>query len=247
MHKTTLPALLCAATLMTIAPASVWAGDPAQPPAAASSAATAGTATSDKTAPSMAEAQKAYDNGSYEETFIIVEPLAQLNHPEAEYLLGRMYELGHGVEKDMQKALDLFTKAASQGYAAAQARLGSFHLETSKDYNSALGWFHKAADQGYALAYSSLGNMYAKGYGVSQDYARAIEYYRKAAMAGDPKACLRLGTMYEKGEGVTADLKQAAQVIQIPYTHHFEHQTIPLMALKQHAHHVLFSTILLVH
>ena len=42
-------------------------------------------------APSVEQAQKAYDNGSYEEAFIIVEPLAKLEHPDAEYLLGQMY------------------------------------------------------------------------------------------------------------------------------------------------------------
>ncbi len=47
-------------------------------------------------APSVEQAQKAYDNGSYEEAFIIVEPLAKLEHPDAEYLLGQMYELGAG-------------------------------------------------------------------------------------------------------------------------------------------------------
>ena len=51
-------------------------------------------------APSVEQAQKAYDNGSYEEAFIIVEPLAKLEHPDAEYLLGQMYELGRGVKKD---------------------------------------------------------------------------------------------------------------------------------------------------
>ena len=54
-------------------------------------------------APSVEQAQKAYDNGSYEEAFIIVEPLAKLEHPDAEYLLGQMYELGRGVKKIRNK------------------------------------------------------------------------------------------------------------------------------------------------
>ena len=73
-------------------------------------------------APSVEQAQKAYDNGSYEEAFIIVEPLAKLEHPDAEYLLGQMYELGRGVKKDTEQALTLFTSAANQGYAAAGSR-----------------------------------------------------------------------------------------------------------------------------
>ena len=87
--------------------------------------------------PSVEQAQKAYDNGSYEEAFIIVEPLAKLEHPDAEYLLGLMYELGHGVKKDTEQAAALFTSAANQGYAAAQAKLGQLHMEGKKDYASA--------------------------------------------------------------------------------------------------------------
>ena len=164
----------------------------------------------DEAAPSVADAQKAYDAGSYEEAFIIVEPLAKMNHPEAEYLLGQMYELGRGVKKDSEKALSLFTAAANQGYAAAQAKLGSLHVEGKQDYASAMNWFQKAADQGYALAYSAIGDLYAKGYGVDKNQDKAVEYYKKAAEAGDAAACLRLGRMYEQGEGVKADREEAA-------------------------------------
>lgn len=165
----------------------------------------------DEAAPTVADAQKAYDAGSYEEAFIIVEPLAKLNHPEAEYLLGQMYELGRGVKKDSEKALSLFTAAANQGYAAAQAKLGSLHVEGKKDYASAMNWFQKAADQGYALAYSAIGDLYAKGYGVDKNADKAVEYYKKAADAGDAAACLRLGRMYEQGKGVKADREEAAE------------------------------------
>lgn len=161
-------------------------------------------------APSVDQAQKAYDNGSYEEAFIIVEPLAKLEHPDAEYLLGKMYELGRGVKKDSEQALALFTSSANQGYAAAQAELGRIHMEGKKDYASAMTWFQKAADQGYALAYSAIGDMYAKGYGVDQDKGKALDYYKKAAAAGDAAACLHLGQMYEQGKDVKADSAQAA-------------------------------------
>ncbi len=160
-------------------------------------------------APSVDQAQKAYDNGSYEEAFIIVEPLAKLEHPDAEYLLGQMYELGRGVKKDTEQAIALFTSAANQGYAAAQAKLGQIHMEGEKDYASAMNWFKKAADQGYALAYSAIGDLYANGYGVDQDKAKALGYYKEAANAGDAEACLHLGQMYEQGKDIKADRAEA--------------------------------------
>lgn len=137
-------------------------------------------------APSVEQAQKAYDNGSYEEAFIIVEPLAKLEHPDAEYLLGQMYELGRGVKKDTEQAVTLFTSAANQGYAAAQAKLGQLHMEGKKDYASAMSWFQKAADQGYALAYSAIGDLYARATAWGKIRARPSTTIRKPLPPATP-------------------------------------------------------------
>lgn len=186
-----LPALI-AVTLLSLAPAAEVLALEAHPQQAAAPVAESSANPKNAIAPSVQQAQKAYDGGSYEEAFIIVEPLAKMDHPDAQYLLGQMYELGRGVKQDTDKAVALFTAAANQGYAAAQAKLGQIHMEGKKDYASAMSWFQKAADQGYALAYSAIGDLYAKGYGVEQDKAKAQEYYRKAAKAGDTSAAKHL-------------------------------------------------------
>lgn len=159
--------------------------------------------------PTVQQARKAYESGRYEEAFIIVEPLAKMDHPDAEYLLGEMYALGRGVRQNTEKAVELFTSAASHGCAAAQNRLGQLQMEGKKDYASAMSWFRKAAGQGDALAYSAIGDLYANGYGVDRNEDKAMEYYRKAAAAGDAGACLRLGRLYEQGKEVKADRPQA--------------------------------------
>ena len=73
-------------------------------------------------APSVEQAQKAYDNGSYEEAFIIVEPLAKLEHPDAEYLLGQKEGYGtsrHAVHLRRQSGL---CRRSGQAWTAPYGR-----------------------------------------------------------------------------------------------------------------------------
>ena len=45
---------------------------------------------------------------------------AEQDHAEAQLMLGMMYHEGKGVPQDYKQAANYFTKAAEQGYAAAQ-------------------------------------------------------------------------------------------------------------------------------
>ena len=206
----TLPALVAVTFLALIPAADVLAIESDSPSATPATLNDVKPNTAPKpttAAPTVKEAQHAYDTGNYEEAFIIIEPLAKLNHPDAQYLLGQMYELGRGVKQDTEQAITLFTAAASQGYAAAEAKLGQMHLDSKQDYTSAMSWFQKAADHGYALAYGAIGDLYAKGYGVDKSPDKAIDFYTKAASGGDAESCFKLGELYEKES--QPDMKQA--------------------------------------
>jgi len=114
--------------------------------------------------------------------------------------------------KDYTQAVAWYRKAAEQGYAAAQASLGtlySFGWGVPKDYTQAVAWYRKAAEQGDANAQTFLGGMYDRGQGVPQDNAEAVAWYRKAAEQGNPIGQSNLGFAYEHGEGVPQDYTQA--------------------------------------
>ena len=82
-------------------------------------------------------------------------------------------------------------KAAEQGQAEAQYRLGSCYLEGSgviKDEAEAVKWYRKAADQGDAMPQFHLANCcfnvancYLDGRGVTKDIGEAVMWFRKAA------------------------------------------------------------------
>ncbi|WP_163556316.1 tetratricopeptide repeat protein [Helicobacter suis] len=115
--------------------------------------------------------------------------------------------------KNYQKALKRFKKAADAGSAKAYYFLGLMYENgwgVAKDDQQALEYY-KEAVKGHenVEAYSRLGFMYANGKGVTKDYKKALEYLKKAASMGDAEAYAGLGEMYKRGEGVRKNLQKA--------------------------------------
>ncbi len=76
---------------------------------------------------------------------------AELGNYEAQFLLGRIYEVGEGVPQDYQEAVKWYRLAAAPGYADAQYNLGMMYLNgegVAKDYVHAHMWFNIAARTG---------------------------------------------------------------------------------------------------
>ncbi|MGI2081669.1 tetratricopeptide repeat protein [Shewanella putrefaciens] len=111
-----------------------------------------------------------------------------------------------------QEPLVVVQKAAEQGNAGAQFRLGVMYSKgegVPEDNKQAFHWYTKAAEQGYAKAQFILGSMFYFGRGVAQDYDQALAWYQKAAAQGYAGAQFILGAMYDQGEGVAQNYSQA--------------------------------------
>lgn len=120
---------------------------------------------------------------------------ADQNYPDAENIMGYLYETGgDGVKQDYGQAVEWFTKAASQGFRKAEKNLGDMYFRglgvPAADYKQAMQWYEKAADQGDAAAQYMLGYMYEKGLGTDPNNQIALDYYRKAAANGNVAAQL---------------------------------------------------------
>jgi uncharacterized protein len=108
-------------------------------------------------------------------------------------------------------ALKLWKKAAEQGYAPAQTRMGDM-LDKSEDDVDAVGWYKKAAAQGDAAGEFGLGGMYAKGEGVKKDFELARKYIGSAAEKGNLQAMLVMRDMYKNGSmDVAIDLAKSEE------------------------------------
>ncbi len=132
---------------------------------------------------------------------------------KAFYTQGEEYYYGlNGVEKDYEKALSSYRRAAELGYAKGEYSLGYMYANGSgitQNAATATEWYLKAAKQGYSAAQFSLGRLYEKGRGMPRDYAGALKWYRQSADQGHVKAQTNLGDMYFHGKGVARDYQKA--------------------------------------
>ncbi|MCQ2974792.1 MAG: AarF/UbiB family protein [Bacteroidales bacterium] len=149
--------------------------------------------------------------------------------------LGAHYSYGKGVVRDLDKAIEFFTKVAELGDASDKFNLG-FRYENGM-YNippnttKAFEWYTISAELGYEKAQYKLALCYENGKGVEKSFGNALEWYKKSADQGNAEAQFKLsrffeyflksptmqnaeglrkvGLCYELGYGVDKDLEKA--------------------------------------
>lgn len=174
------------------------------------------------------------------ETPSVEETLLQARNgdPEAQFVLGGIYSMAHGVGRDIKQSVFWHTRAAMGGHAEAQYTLGLLYENgdgVPQHYTQALTWLGKAAEQGHlaakaqrekilehiesikrsaekgeADAQCTLGTLYATGNGVPQNDDQAVIWFRHAAEQKSAAGQYHLGVMYAEGRGASQDDKEAA-------------------------------------
>lgn len=130
-------------------------------------------------------------------------------------VLGCCYHRGElGLQQDVNKAIEWWTKAADKNDINAQTDLGMayyfgerFGIQTNKE--KGCNWFKKAADNGGALAAFQLACAYLDGVGVKKNLKLSFEYMLKSANAGNNSAMYNLGIFYLQGIYVQKDAQEA--------------------------------------
>lgn len=156
--------------------------------------------------------RNAYITGDYTKAFTILKPLAESGSPDAQKILGLMYDYGQGVEKDPKQALYWYTLSAEQGDPAVQYQVGAKYFRgdgVKQDYDEAAKWWELAATGGQVDAQFNLGLMYYRGLSVEQNDKRAAELFLQAAKQGHSYAQYSLAVMYSFGQGVQKDYDTA--------------------------------------
>jgi hypothetical protein len=135
----------------------------------------------------LEHARQAAKQGQYVECYNGVCRVAHRGHPQAQSILGHMYEQGVGVEKDIQKSIQWYEKAAMKGVADAECRLGHIYYHgkgVPRDPKKACKWLTRAAQHNSAEAQNTLGHMYLTGDGVKKNIQTASQWLHKAAANG---------------------------------------------------------------
>jgi len=94
------------------------------------------------------EAGAAYHRGDYATAYRLFKPMAQQGMPEAQFILGLMYDNGRGVAQNYATAVKWYRKAAEQGFAKAQFNLGVSYeggQGIPQNYILAYMWFSLAS------------------------------------------------------------------------------------------------------
>ena len=155
-----------------------------------------------------------HDRTDHSEAIVLCRRAVNAGDAEAIALLGRAYENGWGMEKDVMRAAELYAKAKERGSVNAedflcqldpqvQYRLGFDYMEgrgVEQNYAVARAWFGKAAEQGHVEAMAWFGHLLAKGVGGDVDMQTAIGFYEKAAAGGSAVALVDMGQMYRNGK-----------------------------------------------
>ncbi|GBR09421.1 sel1 repeat family protein [Asaia siamensis] len=146
-------------------------------------------------------AQWHLDRGAVQEACRLFTQAAQSRHPTALNMLGRVYERGWGVARDVELARTLFEAAADGGEGWAFYNLADFYLTgdgvpCDKAYAHAL--YVEAARRGVSKAFNMLGLLHEEGYGgvaANLDYAR--HYFEAGSACDDADATANLARMQQ--------------------------------------------------
>jgi TPR repeat protein len=139
------------------------------------------------------------------------------DHPDAEFLLGYLFEHGHGVPQDLVKAAANYQAASDRGDSFAQNNLASLYqrgLGVPRDPRKALDLYTASAQRGNAIGQTNLASLYYRGDGVPINVSEAARWFLAAAdRGGDSVAQHNLGVLYYRGQGVPQDFAAAAKWI----------------------------------
>lgn len=142
-------------------------------------------------------------------------PVAEQGYAEAQIYLGKFYI----AQKDIQKGIEWYTKAAENENIEAQNYLANAYFygdKVAKDYDKAFYWFKKATkshfcgnfvDYGDSLYHLGLSYLYGLGVGANQE--KAVKLFTLASKHKNPKADFCLSLCYENGLGVNQDYEKA--------------------------------------
>jgi uncharacterized protein len=129
------------------------------------------------------------------------------------FYLGRMVELGVGIQANPQAAVAVYKMAAQKGSSKAMNRVGLLHFRGEagvlQDFAEAKKFICGAADKDDKDGQFNCGELYLEGKGVVKDEKKAVDYYEKAAKNEHIGALNVLGLMYRDGKNVTKDFAKA--------------------------------------
>lgn len=138
--------------------------------------------------------------GGKTESKMWYEEAARLGHPYGVFGQGQNAE---HKDKDMQKALDYYLKAAALGCASGWSGVGNLYEEgkgVTQNFKKAEEYYMKAVKKNNGYGMFCVGYLYfIGGNGIVQSLQTAMQWFLKAADRGEANAMRLIGLIYERG------------------------------------------------
>lgn len=136
----------------------------------------------------------AWSRGDYSTAVREWEGPAGAGDPDAMFNLAQAYRLGRGVPTDLERAEDLYSKAAAAGHLQAADTYGLMLFQGGRR-EAALPYLRDAARRGDPRSQYLLGIAHFNGDIVEQDWTRAYALMTLASGAGLPQATTSIAEM----------------------------------------------------
>lgn len=128
--------------------------------------------------------------------------------------LGSLYYSGIGTEKNVNKAVEMFDKAARLGNGEAAINLAFIYLTSSSNISNQriFELLQQAANTGNITAQYMVGYSYYRGFAVQKNYKKAFDLIKQAAVSFD-EAQYELAQRYINAEGTPRNYGNAVKYL----------------------------------
>ncbi|RHZ70066.1 hypothetical protein Glove_275g54 [Diversispora epigaea] len=143
---------------------------------------------------------------------LLIRKFYKVNKEMGHIYLAKMYLDGIGIEKDLKKGFQIYSKVADEGSHIALNCMACCYENghgVEKSKKKALKLYLKSAEKGNLVAQSNVGICCENGIGIAIDETKAFQCFKKSASAGNFNSMCNVGYSYECGIGVGEDEKEA--------------------------------------
>ncbi len=120
--------------------------------------------------------------GLFAEALALAKKAMTADVPAALWVLGQSYELGLGVEENMETAIGYYERGCNLGHPGCLHSMGCFYLHGDYligDVEKGIAMCKEAAELGWGPAMLTMGDCYQFGDGVPSSMKTAVEWYEK--------------------------------------------------------------------
>ncbi|XP_035536148.1 protein sel-1 homolog 3 [Morone saxatilis] len=172
----------------------------------------------------------------------------QWEDPVSMYDYGIVLLEGHGVKKDIPKAVTFLKKAMDQGFVPAINALAWYYERFEQDYKQAVQLWEQADVLNCPDAALNLGVVYSQGLypGKAADQFMAYRYYLKSAERGHIRGAIQLAEMWTTGIPGHINRRPSDAVLWVKWTaeHNGYLGSVLRKALDSYLKNDMFSSLL---